>query len=456
MSTSSFQAALARLHTLTNYETVKSVPYRCYGENLDRLAAFLRFLGYPQRKLKTVHVAGTKGKGSVCFMLEAILRAGGYRTGLFTSPHLFSVLERFLLDGKECPESLFTETVFELFDQWDSFAAELPGNPLTFFEWSVIIAISIFLKSKTDIIILETGMGGRIDATNLCEPLVAVLTGISYDHRDQLGNTLLEIAGEKCGIIKEKVPVVSGIGAELLFVCYRTDPLAAPSVTADDVTELRRFISDRAREKNAPLTQIVEISKELKELSFRLPGEHQKWNAQLVCAVLEILAKNGLPVEREIICRTLASVQIPGRMEIISDSPLIIVDGAHNRASAAALVKTLSENWPHHRKTVIFGVSAGKDIEGMYLEFLPCFEQYIFTSASNTPRAVPAEELLARWTAFCRRQGVSSPKSFCFENDRDLTAFLREREDISTRDLFCVTGSFYLAAEMARNLRKTF
>ncbi len=221
-----YQRALKFLLHRTNYENFKSIPYEQMKRSRKRLREFLDYLGAPEKNFVFIHVAGTKGKGTTCCALERVYRAAGYRVGLFTSPHLVDVAERFQIDGKNCDKTLFAETLLRLVEKWKKFAAKKKREALeqfdsdedpyvekmTFFEWTLVLAVSLFARANVDVAIVEVGLGGRFDATNVCDADVSVLTSVSYDHCEQLGNTLLKIAGEKLGIVKTNAPLVCGVG----------------------------------------------------------------------------------------------------------------------------------------------------------------------------------------------------------------------------------------------------
>jgi len=474
-SNSAFEQTLLFLYDRTNYETFQSIPYDQLEKNLKLLTCFLDWLGSDWRKLNIVHVAGTKGKGSVCMILERILRESGYKTGLFTSPHLYCVTERFAINGFPCKKKLFAETVLELREKWELFKSECrnqvlrgdsetmdeikrPSNPnLTFFEWSVIIAFTLFVRENVDVVLLETGLGGRYDATNVCVPRVSVITSISYDHQEQLGNTLLKIAGEKAGIIKPEVPVVCG--AEISLVLQREhfsgplkmdpsgdsafggDPVPETVVSAGQIRDVQRLIKSVAQENRAPFYQIETVSGFAQKCPLAVWGEHQRWNVEIALTVLEILAAQGViqvtpstfltsrndknaewtkwidrltedePVENYLksdnrdseqdikpavspftVCCALKNLKLPARIQPICQSPLILVDGAHNRMSVIALIDALKKQFGDYEKTVLFATTTGKDVRGMLVEILPFFDRIIFTAYSGD-RALPLAEL---------------------------------------------------------------
>lgn len=445
MRYNSYENAIAYLRSLTDYETFKTVSYDCYREQLAVLRDFLSFIGNPQERIKTVHVAGTKGKGSVCHLLEESARHAGYRTGLFTSPHLYSLGERFRVNGLNCSDELFASTFWHVKEKWDQFSGGGKYDQLTFFEWSVLIAFELFLTENVELAILETGLGGRFDATNLSQPIVTAITGISYDHCELLGNSLLEIAREKAGIIKPGVPVICGVGSSQLF---RT-PGGRHDITPDDVAELRRFFAQEAARMNAPLIQIDSISDDVATLPMALRGIHQKWNASIVTAIMEQLNRKGFDIPRESYLSAIANTIIPGRIELLQSSPPILFDTAHNRASAAVLAQTLNHDYPDYRKALLFGASFGKDIEGIFYELVPCFDKIIFTNVADHSRSMSPESLQEKLAEFLQSnrsiRGDKEPLEYEIAPPATPWQSIAGENLGANRSLFCISGSFYLA-----------
>lgn len=316
---------------------------------LDNTRLLLAALGNPQEKLRFLHVAGTNGKGSTCAMLDAILRAEGLRTGLYTSPHLVDFRERIRVSGGKIPAAALDEIltcIREITAGWD--------HQPTFFEVATCAAISHFAQAGCDAVVLETGMGGRLDATNAVTPLVSVLTPISFDHEKWLGSTLAEIAGEKCGIIKQGIPVVS----------------------APQLPEAEAVIRRTAAERNSPLQFIDRIGP-----PTALAGEHQRRNSALACAALEAA---GLSISENSITSGLANLTWPGRFQIIDER--VILDGAHNPQAAGLLVETLRDRG-FTRLPIIFGALRDKDYSAMLRHLEPVAERFLFVPVPGTERA---------------------------------------------------------------------
>lgn len=437
--TNHFDEAMEYLYSRTNYETFITIPYEQMAVNLARVRSFLDFTGAPDRELKIIHVAGTKGKGSVCAFLAAALQRAGHKTGLFTSPHLHSILERFQVNGENIDANLFADTLLHLADKWTEFSNE--ADPLTFFEWSFLVAIHIFSQMGCDYVVLETGLGGRFDATNVCRPVVSVITSIAWDHMEQLGNSLDSIAMEKCGIIKEGVPVVSGVGSSLLFCDDESSEDGPHVITPNDVAMIRALIEQKAQEKRAPMRQVTGVSEPIAKMKLGLVGRHQKWNAETAWQTLCQLPEANVSFKE--FNEAVAEVHLPGRLELISRVPLIILDGAHNRSSVAALCDTVTSEWPEYGKTLLFASSRGKDIQGMFAEFFPVFHTVICTESPGTVRAVPAGELAELARNHCCK---FKPQIVCQSDPH--VAVETWKKCASEDELLCAAGSFYLAAAL--------
>jgi dihydrofolate synthase/folylpolyglutamate synthase len=436
MNTSAQAPELAFWYSLIDFERKQPRP----GElKLDRMRALLRLLGDPHKDLRIVHIAGSKGKGSSSAMLAAILREAGYRTGLFTSPHLCRVEERFQIDGQ--PIS-FDELCSALRDiQQATIARPLPG--LTFFEVATAVGFLHFWRRRCETVVLEVGLGGRFDATNVCRPAVSVITSISFDHVELLGNHLAKIAAEKAGIVKPKRPCVSGATAP----------------------EARAMIRQICEERHAPLRQLecdlhfrheagrvsqhgilpqhVEVTTAARQwppMAVNLQGEHQAANAAVVIATIEVLREEGWRIPDAAVVAGLAGVKWPARMEVVSYRPLVVLDCAHNVASAHAVVDTLSASFPPGRRLLIFAGSGDKDTAGIFRVLAPHFASTWLTRYTNNPRALAPERLAALW-----KQAGGSNEALAAT---PVEAWQAAHSAAAPDDLICVTGSVFLAGEL--------
>jgi dihydrofolate synthase / folylpolyglutamate synthase len=438
---SAYQDCLTFLYGRLNYER-QAMP-RTPGEfRLSRMLRLLARLGDPQDALEVVHVAGTKGKGSTSAMIAAALTASGHRVGLFCSPHLHRLEERFRVDGVEAAEHdlvRLTEQVRPVVEAIDLAGS---GRGPTFFEITTAMGLLHFASVGADLVVLEVGLGGRLDSTNVVRPVVSVITNISFDHTRQLGQTLAAISTEKAGIIKRGVPVVSG---------ETRDEARAPILrnAAQRRCTLRELGADFAYSYSPaepPLSapragrfSMRTWRTEWGTLPLPLLGPHQAHNAAVALATLDVLAERGFAVERSGVESAFSSLSFPARVEVVSEAPWIVIDGAHNVASAEALAETLRLCFPPAERTLIFGTTREKDLKGQLRALLPGTTRVIATRYVQNPRSVPPEEVAEAVAA------LEGPPVFVTHHPAEALAAARARtpED----GLICVTGSLFLAAE---------
>lgn len=445
-------SALDFLLGRVNYERTTSVPYAASHFKLDRMRRLLALVGDPHLGLKAVHLAGTKGKGSTAAMIAASLQAAGYRTGLYTSPHLERLEERFTIDGQQCSEAEFVSLAVELqqavgrLESEATGAANFDANP-TFFELTTALAMLHFARRGVTAAVLEVGLGGRLDSTNVCLPQVCVITSISFDHMRQLGNTLAAIAREKAGIIKAGVPVVSGVVVPEPCAVIEQIAASAPAPLWQRGREFD-FQCAPGGERFAYREPASPIWPALDDLAVGMLGEHQVANGAVAIAALARLCEQGWQIDAQHVRAGLARARCPARIEVLGQQPTTICDVAHNVASIAALIRVLDERFAAPRRILIFASSMDKDTRGMLHLLLPKFDRVILTRYVNNPRAVALEELaaLAREEA---AGGQAGDKPAHWETQPDPTAaWARARELATADDLVCITGSFFLAAEL--------
>ena len=376
-----YNKALDYLYSFVDY-SLKHISELAKAEfNLDRMFALMEALGNPQNKSPIIHVAGTKGKGSVSALCASALQAAGYKTGLFTSPHLIDYCERIQVNG----EPISHEFMVELVEEVKPFVAKIPK--LTTFEITTAIGFLAFAKQGVNASVIEVGLGGRLDATNVVVPKVSVITSLSYDHMAVLGDTLAKIAGEKAGIIKQGVPVVSSAqkeeAREVLERVAKSKECIF-TVVGEDV---------RFERINSSLDgQELEISFQQSAIRLKIPllGKHQVENAATAYTALKI---SEIPISDDALQKGFPQAKWPARFEVLRREPPVVIDSAHNRDSALRLRQTLDEYFPDRPVILIFCALEDKDIAGMLEELKPRLEMVVATRADH-PRAPSAD-----WTA---------------------------------------------------------
>lgn len=404
---------------------------------LDRMVRLMTLLGDPHRAFKSVHVAGTKGKGSTCEMTAACLEGCGYTVGLYTSPHLHHMRERIRLNRLSVTEkefALLAHRVAEAENKLD--AAE--GEP-TFFELITAMAFVYFAEQAVDVGVIEVGLGGRLDSTNVITPEVAAIASISLDHMQILGSTVEKIAKEKAGIFKPGVAAVASDGKPGVVRVLRDEAarVGAPlQIVGKDIDASSRF---EAGPGGAQMRVSLSGGRNTYEhLAVPLRGEHQAINCTLALAILDKLAERGFRTPEEKVTRGLATVNFPGRMELVKTTPRVLLDGAHNAESIQCLMRATSAHLAYDSLVVIFGCAADKDVEGMLKELAAGADKVIFTRAGNVRAADPRE--LARKFADHGKMCQAAPDA--------AAALDLARRAVGREDLICVTGSFYLVGEV--------
>lgn len=439
--------AVERLLGRIDYERTSAMPTPAAAMKLDRMRELLELLGNPQDKLEIVHVAGTKGKGSTSAMIAAVLTASGRRTGLFTSPHLESVEQRITVDGTPCSPADLVSLVEQVWPAVEAMDRHGAGEGPTFFEITTAMALVYFVAQKTDAVVLEVGMGGRLDSTNVCTPRVSVITCISFDHTKQLGETLGQIAAEKAGIIKPGVPVISGVVPEQPRDVIRDIAAERGAALAELQRDFHYAYHLPELRSAEPAFGTLDFSSQqtgqpmqLNQVQLGLLGRHQAMNAAVALATLVELERQGWTLPEMALRKGLAACRLPARIELMSRKPTVVVDAAHNVASAAALVTTLCESFPEKRRTLVLACTKEKDVAGMLAVLVPHFERLIITQYQNNPRSVPVEQL----DHLAAAAGHTSRVVF---NDTT-AAWDYVRRTTTAEELVCVTGSFFIAAEL--------
>ena len=443
-----FTRQLSDLYQRVNYERQSNAGPRSF--KLQTMHDLMHRLGHPHQSAPVVHVAGTKGKGSVSKMTGEILRHAGLKIGIYSSPHLERINQRIAIND----ELITDDQLSEVFDQiqpaieaLDEEFATRNERGLTFFEIITAAGFQHFANQKVDAIVLEVGLGGRLDSTNVCQPAVSIITNISLDHVKQLGDTIAKIAAEKAGIIKPGVPVVSG-------------------ALHPDVIE---FITEVAAERGAHLFQLdrdLHVTRtenrtfscsgttrepfEVSGLECTMPGAHQRANAALAITACKILVDQGWKITDDHIRSGISTAMLPGRTEILSRSPFIMMDMAHNGASADALLQTLnSEVASNLRKRFIVGTTRDKDTAEIIEPLVATADELILTRYQDNPRGKPIDELAAAVEASVshrRDLGQRYPDVQIYETPDLAWQYLVS--SLEEKDAICIAGSAFLVAEL--------
>jgi len=436
-----YSEAVAYLESLIDYERTPAGAAAARVWNLDRIGRMLHHFGDPHEGLRCVHIAGTRGKGSTAAITASILTRAGLRTGLYTSPHLVSFRERIRIDGELISEAEVTALVEEVRPVIDGLRDSDLG-PASFFEAYTLLGLLHFARRQVDMAVLEPGMGGRLDATNIVRPLACAITHINFDHMQELGDTIAQIAGEKAGIIKPGVPVVSA-------------PQLPEAMEVLQDTCLERYaqlivvgqaggpqVSITAANHHKQVLTITTQRAVYADLECPLLGRHQAENAAVAVGLLECLAPHGIAVAADAVKSGVSSVRWPGRFQIVSRRPYVILDGAHDAAGSAALAETLEELFHGYRIILVLGMQRDHDANAVAAQLCPLADRVI-TTASSSPRAVGAYELQRIFHRLCRHTASYTPVSLA----------LREALDQSRpTDAIVVTGSLYVVGEALQAL----
>lgn len=412
---------------------------------LERIEALLERLNNPHRRLKFIHVAGTNGKGSVCAYLTSVLLRGGYDVGTFTSPYITKFTNRFQYNGEDIPEDTLLALANELKPHVEELAGTELGSP-TMFEVSTALAILYFAKvCYPDYVVWETGLGGRLDVTNVVYPAISIITNVGHDHMDRLGDTLEQVAAEKAGIIKPGVPVVSAVSRPGIAGIMRE--------TAERKKSSFYMLGDQFRFERLEVGEEEQsfrfsgLFRELPELKIGLSGAHQVTNAATALMALEVLRQyQALVLDEEAIREGLRSAAWPGRMELVSREPRILLDGAHNPEGAEALAAALRDTYKYDRLIVMMGMLENKNHRATLRHILPILNTLIVTEPDYRMKQ-DADEL-ARLAEEMRDSWTPMP-SFQLVVAKDWKEALNKlQEATGEKDLGVVTGTLYLIADV--------
>ena len=432
MNEDRYQAALDYVLSFADYERASR---SAVVFDLSRIEALLRILGEPHLAAKSVHIAGTKGKGSTSAMIASVLTASGYITGLYTSPHLHTIRERIQVDGKPIEENEFANLVEKLKPEVEAMNRLGSLGELTTFEILTTLAFVYFKENKVDFQVMETGLGGRLDATNVVMPEVCAITSISFDHTEILGNTIAKIAAEKAGIIKPGSVVV----------CAPQIPEASTVIEKTCYEQGARLIRvgqeirwQRKESNYSGQSFLLQGVRDNYDLTIPLLGEHQLDNAAVAVASLEVLAGLGARISPASIAAGLSRVSWPGRLQILQYSPLFVVDSAHNTDSVMKLRKALKQYFQFDDVVLIIGTSQDKDIAGMAAGLSSLSHNIIVTRSRNL-RAAATSALAAEFSELGLTPQVT---------ENVASAVDMALAKATPRDLVCATGSLFVVAEV--------
>ena len=430
------QEALQFLDSLIDYEKITTYSYDAM--KLERMRRLLAALGNPQDTFRSIHIAGSRGKGSICAMIYSILREAGFSVGLYTSPHLISRNERIRVAGNQEDRMIRDEELASFIEKIEPMVTDLSlqgAERFTFFEVFTALSFLFFKEKGVELAVLEVGMGGRLDATNVVQPLIAAIAPISYDHMDKLGKTLTEIAREKAEILKEgALAIVSHQDPEPLSEIRRVTKakgislLEVPSVYAVRISE---------KSQEGTRFHVTGPRGEMTDLFLPLLGEHQVRNALVAVAVCEQLSEKGIETTLEEIRKGLSNVDWPGRFQIVGRDPAVILDGAQNGASAFVLKEAFLDFFKNRPLSLILGISADKEVEAVCRILCPLAENVVVTRA-ETVRAMPVGELKRCALPYSKHLETASS---CRE------ALSWARRQTPAEGVILVAGSLYLVGE---------
>ena len=432
MADSPLDQALDFIYSFIDYEK-KRDPHVKITWDLKRVDLLLEKLGNPHLKSKTVHIAGSKGKGSTAAMVASVLTKAGYNTGLYTSPHLHFFNERIRVNGSLITNDEIVEVVAKIRPAVEEVNEEALYGLLTTFEVTTVLGFYYFAQIKVDFQVIEVGLGGRLDATNVVQPDVCIITPISYEHTDILGKTLTLIAAEKSGIIKKGSIVVSSpqpeeADAAIAAVC---DKQGAKLIRVGKDVTYRSTKFDDSKQSFQVKGRLGSY-----ELTIPLLGEYQLSNAAAAVAALEVLVEKGNTIPTQSIIQGMKDVKWEGRLQVLNRRPLVVADGAHNGDSAHKLRQALEQYFKFEKAVLIIGMSSDKDLAGIVAELAPVFRQVIVTKSLH-PRAMDTKPIAEEFM----KHGISAQQTYDISSAMPLGLSL-----VGENDLLCITGSLFVAA----------
>ena len=452
-----YKAALAYIEQFIDYERSPDFARQARFYNLDRISRLLDLVGNPHDRLKVIHVAGSKGKGSTAALIASVLTHAGYKTGLFTSPHLITPRERCRVDGKLISKAEVACYIEKLKPAIETVSDSEFGR-VSFFEIYTALAFTYFADKATDFAVIEVGLGGRLDATNVVSPVTSVITPIGLEHTAILGETYTEIASEKAEIIKHGCPVA--------LAPQHPEARAVLENVANErnalIVEVKNFVQ---RDPEVSVSQLVlnpegvpiaqqfdvEINSErYSELTLSLLGHHQYVNATTAIAAIECLKQKGYEIPKDSVYAGFKHVQWHGRIQRVMSAPLVVLDGAHSLVSMKALCRAIRDDFRYTQAIFIVSIMKDKDLAAIGEMVSKTADSVIATQVSNNPRVLPAETINHAWSGICNKiTACPSPEM----------AITKVLSDASPKDLICITGSLYLVGQALkffnRNYEKT-
>ena len=449
-----YKAALAYIEGFIDYERSPDFSRQARLYNLNRISLLLERLGNPHDRLQVIHIAGSKGKGSTAALIASVLTQAGYKTGLFTSPHLITPRERCRIDGDLISKADVACYIEKLKPAIETVSTSEFGR-VSFFEIYTALAFSYFADKATDFAVIEVGLGGRLDATNVVTPVATVITPIGLEHTAILGETYTEIAGEKAEIIKQKCPLALAPQhpeARTVFekvASERNAPIVEPKnlVGRDCSASSSRLVRNA---DGLPVAQEFDVetdSESYPQLTMPLLGHHQFINATTAVTAIECLKQKGYIVPKTSVYAGFKNVQWQGRIQRIRSSPIVVLDGAHSPASMEALCSTLRQSFRYDRVTFIVSLMRDKNLTAIGNIVSQTADFVIATQVLNNPRVMSAEEILDAWENTCEKiSACSTPEK----------AITRALSGASPTDLICITGSLYLVGQALEIFKSNF
>ena len=443
-----YEAALAYIEAFIDYERSPDFSRQARRYNLNRISLLLKLLGNPHDKLQVIHIAGSKGKGSTAALIASVLTQAGYKTGLFTSPHLITPRERCRIDGTLISEEEVACYIEKLKPAIETVSASEFGR-VSFFEIYTALAFSYFADKATDFAVIEVGLGGRLDATNVVKPVTTVITPIGLEHTAILGETYAEIAAEKAEIIKEGCPLALAPQAPEAQVVFEkvAKERNARIVEVEEVAIRRSLLQDT---DGVPIAQRFDVETDTdsySQLTVPLLGHHQFVNATTAIAAIECLKQEGYAIPKTSVYAGFKNVEWHGRIQQIKSAPLVVLDGAHSPVSMEALCLTLRESFRYERAIFIVSLMKDKDLKTVGDIVSKTADTVIVTQISENPRVMPAKTIQDAWSGICDNIIVHlNPEK----------AIVRTLATASPTDLICITGSLYLVGQALEIFKSNF